>query len=221
MLNNLVTIEEAQNEPVTLEEIYTFLRLDPEGSPPSHPDDNMLRSFIKASREKVEQFTRRTLTVGATLKAVYSAFPACRVYFGGIGIDADDYEHRYDALELPRPPVNSVSSVRYYDEDNVLRTLPTSNWFLVSDSFTAKINLSEGYTWPTTFKRDDAVQVTFTSGYEPIGSPNSAQDSVPELIKTAIKLEVQLMYDEFSPEKRAAAEDAISRMLVSYRVYSF
>ena len=221
MLNNLVTVEEAVTEPVSLEDIYTFLRLDTDGSPPSHPDDDMLRSFITAAREKVEQVTRRTLTVGSTLKAIYSRFPVYKVYMGGTGFFDDDFEYRNDAIELPRPPINSVSSVQYYDEDNVLRTFSTSNWFLVNESFTAKVVLVDGYTWPSTFRRDDALQITFTSGYEPIGSPNPATNSIPELIKVAIMVEVQLMYDELSPDKRKKLEESIDRMLVSFRVYSF
>lgn len=223
MLNNLVIVEESQDEPVSLEDIYTFLRLDATGSPPSHPDDAMLQSFIKAAREKVEQVTRRTLTVGTTLKAIYKSFPVNKIFFGGVEFFRNDLinEYRYDSIELPRPPVNNVSFVKYYDENNILRTFSSSNWFLATDSFTSRVFLVDGNSWPNTYKRDDAVQITFSSGYEPIGSPNNAIDSIPELIKTAIKTEVQLMYDELTPEKRNALQESIERMLVNYRVYSF
>lgn len=221
MLNNVVVVENPVVEPVTLEEIYTFLRLDPEGSPPTHPDDEMLTSFIKAAREKVEQVTRRTL-VESSYKAIYRRFPVHKVHIGGSGFDIDDFEFRYDAIELPRPPVSSVTAVQYYDEDNVLRTFSGANWFLVSDTLTAKIQLVSGQTWPFSFSRDDALQVTFTAGYPPIGSPaDDYRSNIPEAIKTALKLEVKLLYDPLSPEQEEAVRKSIDRLLVSYRVYSF
>lgn len=217
---NLITVTQPPVEPVSLDEIRQFLRIDPWGSPPEHPDDAMLESMIRASREKVEQTTRRAL-VSQRLRLVLSCAPADRVFMGGFGSDPDDYYFRPRSILLPKPPLIEVHSVSYYDGDNVLQTLPPDSYFVTGDVEPAELSLTGDGSWPVTYRRDDAVQVEYTAGYAPVGSPIDYVANVPDLLKSAIKTDVQLQYDEIAPDKREQLVKAFNRMLVSYVIAKF
>lgn len=97
-----------------------------------------------------------------------------------------DFEE-WDDLYLPLLPVQSVSSVKYYDVDNVLRTLDTSVYTTTTEAAGLEIDLKFGQTWPITYQREDAIQVQFVAGY-------GAASAVPAAIKSAILLLVGHWY---------------------------
>ena len=220
---NIVVVTPPQFEPVTLADLYTWLRLDPAGSPPEHPDDALLTSLIQTARLQVEQETRRAL-VDQRLRLILPNFPRLRVLFSsgaiwGDGTD-DAFEERPSFIEIPRPPLMTVHSVEYYDVANELQTLDPAAYFVSTETFCARINASEGYDWPDTFRRGDAVQIEYSAGYPSAESPPEA-DGVPDGLRTAIKVGVQLAYDEISPEKRPQLEKMRQTILASFRVAKF
>lgn len=84
-------------------------------------------------------------------------------------------------LELPRPPLVSVQSVKYYDRLNVLQTMAASDYRVdVAPRFGRISLVGETAVWPHTARRWDAVQIEYTAGY---GAPAS----VPSAIKVGIK----------------------------------
>jgi len=180
------------NEPVSLEEIYDHLRLDAEGSPFEHPLDALLTSQLVPARALVEQHTRRSLMPQTLLLTQAWLTPV---------------------IALPRPPIASVTSVKYYDAANVLQTIATDQYFLVS-SLMPQLQFVEGFAIPQVYKREDTVQVAYQTGYASAGL-------VPQGIKNAIKLHVQLLYDELAVDEQAASIRAIESILASYRVHSF
>jgi uncharacterized phiE125 gp8 family phage protein len=218
---NIIVTSPPPCEPISLEELYVFLRLDPEGSPPEHPEDAMLTTFIQTGREKVEQATRRAL-VEQRIRMVLPCFPTFSVRFGSV-YDEDAIE-RDASIELLRPPYQSIQSVRYYDQDNVLQTLATASYFVAEQAFVPLLTVAEGYNWPVTYGRADAVLIDYTVGYAPDGSP--ADDAgyranIPAALKDAVKFEVQLLYDELPPDKRKAIEETIKRLVRSFVIGKF
>lgn len=214
---NLRTIIEPTVEPITLEDCYQHLRMDPEGSPPTHPDDAMLSSMITTARTRAEQVTRRAF-VQQTVRMSLPGFPVRR--FGNDW--GDDWIERDGWLELLRPPFAEIVQVRYYDEDNAIQTLAGAAYFVTEESLVPRLMVAEGYTWPTTYCRDDAVQIDYVVGYAPDGSPPSDyRANVPDQIKDAIKIGVQLLYDELAPEKRDQLEQTFLRLLASFKIAKF
>ncbi len=68
-------------------------------------------------------------------------------------------------LELSKPPLVSVDSVKYYDSDNVLQTVSTSAYLVhIVESDYSYIQFNNDYDFPSLYSRDDAVQITFTCG---------------------------------------------------------
>jgi uncharacterized phiE125 gp8 family phage protein len=94
-----------------------------------------------------------------------------------------------DEVELPKPPLVSVASIKYYDTDGVQQTLdPTEYRIPVGEP--AKIVPALGKCWPRTAAYPDAVEVQFTCGY---GATDAA---VPDGIKGYILAKVQ---EHFAP----------------------
>jgi len=216
---NLIVVTEPPVEPVTLEQIYDFLRLDPDGSPLSHPDDEMLLSMIKSAREKFEQTTRRAL-IQQRIRLTISAFPRYTMHDH---YDSDFWFARDGYVELLRPPLRELHSVKYYDQFNALQTLDPATYFINDSELVPQLQLNIGYYWPLTFlRRSDAVQIEYTVGYAPEGSPPSDyRANIPASLLQSVKFEVQLQYDELAPEKRQNIQDTISRLERSFVIPKF
>lgn len=216
-------------EPLTLAEVWTDLRLDPSGSPPTTYFDTELNSFIASAREHVEKATRRSLvtqTCGLTL----TEFPGGirwngRLYgYGGSGRDYDSGVgvSRCSGIELPRPPVQSVTSVIYYDINNASQTLDPASYRLVKQGdMPAILELVGDGDWPETAVRRDAVTITYIAGYAPAGSPPDYRVNVPAALKSAMKLHVRKMFNPLPPQEMDRLDTAIENLVGGFRVERF
>lgn len=110
------------------------------------------------------------------------------------------------AVPLPGGNVTEVNSVQYYDSNNVLQTLSTSKYFPM---LTEPAKLEPDVQWPYTYCRPDAVQISVDVGY-----PNAAD--VPDAIKAALKLHVELLLDRPVGAEAAALERARDAILFPY-----
>jgi len=153
------TIVVATAEPVSLQEAKTHLRVT------STSDDSRIRGLLKSAREWVENETRRKLC-SQTLALYLDRFP-CYL------------------LELPDGPVQSLTSIVYFDETNSPRTLSTSDYEVDKKSTPARIAPVFGAVWPLTYPRFNAITVTFVVGYT----------AIPESARTGILLKLQELYD--------------------------
>jgi uncharacterized phiE125 gp8 family phage protein len=159
MLNSysLELITAPSVEPITIDEAKLHIR--------SHADiiqeDDAIDAFIKAAREAGESFTNRAF-VTQTWKAFFDYFPCWEV-------------------ELPNPPLQSVTHVKYIDGAGVLVTLVANTDYVVdTTSEPGRIYPAYGKTWPSTRSVPKAVEIQFVCGY---GGP----EQVPASIKTAMK----------------------------------
>ena len=92
----------------------------------------------------------------------------------------------YEAIQLQRRPVQSVTSVQYYDDGNVLRTLSASIWQL--NPAKERIELQYEEDWPTTATRWDAVKVTYVAGY-------TSSATVPASLRQAMLLKIGYLFE--------------------------
>jgi len=90
-------------EPVTLADAKVHLRTV---TGDTSEDSAIISPLITAAREFCENITGRALA-SQTVKA---------------------YPDAWGLWRLPRPPLTSVTSIKYYDEDNVEATLPAANY---------------------------------------------------------------------------------------------
>jgi uncharacterized phiE125 gp8 family phage protein len=86
----------------------------------------------------------------------------------------------YDGLKLPMRPVQSVTSITYYDTSNTFQTLPTSQYQL----HVGKREIRRAYlvVLPVTLSRWDAWTITYVCGYAANEVPGVARRAMMNLI---------------------------------------
>lgn len=212
---NIIVVTPPPVEPVTAEQAFVHLRLDSADDPEQNPDYAAVLAQITSAREQCEQITRRAF-VQQTLRIVGPGDGSGRSWFWW-GSTASAR-----GVELLRPPLISVSGVNYYDASNTLQTLDPASYF-VTDDLVPQLHFVDGFSSPCVYRRTDALQIEYVAGYAPVtsGPEPDYRANVPESIKQAILLGVQLQYDELTPEKRKALEGARDSLLSSYRINTF
>lgn len=221
---NITIITPPPFEPVSVAEAYAHLRWDQEeeGSPPMpfYPLEDLVQRNIRTAREFAEKNTRRAL-VEQTIRLSGAGFPGYAEWGSGRAWDEASY---CGYVELLRPPLLEVLSFEYFDETNVLRTIPAENYF-VTDDLVPRLRFAEGFTAPCSYRRDDAVRVVYRVGYAPEGSPPTTQEeyaaNVPAGFKDAILLDMQLRVDRFDKGEREDLERARDSLLASFTIPKF
>lgn len=206
---NVIEVEAPLVEPVTLAEMKHYLRVD------STADDDMISSMIQAAREKVEEITRRSF-VQRRLRMVADLVPPRIWSMGRCGCWCFDQRLAHTYLELERSPVREVHSISHEDSEGEVTSLDVADYPLVTDTIPARLYITG--TWPS----DELVRIEYTAGYASTGSPDDyGVTKVPSKVKSAIKYEVQLQYDELAPDKREKLQESVTRMLESLIVHTF
>lgn len=210
---NVTVITPPPFEPITLADCYLALRLDPDDSPPTHPDDDLISGHIATARQYVESEARRSL-IQQTLRLSMGYWPV------GDGCLWDRTTPR--RIRLTRPPVLSVSSVKYYDASNALQTVSPSDYY-VTDEQVPELRFVTAFARPTLYDRPDALRVEYVAGYTPTGSPAETQSdfaaNVPQTLKDAVLLGVQLLYDNLASKDREDMERTRAALIQPFKVY--
>jgi len=156
-------------EPVTLTQMKLHLRVD------CDTDDDLITALIIASREWCEDFERRAY-ITQTITAKLDYLP--------------------DVLLLPKPRLQSVTSIKYYDLSGVEQTLSSDLYDV--DIYREPGQVVRGYndSYPSMRSIVNAVEIIYKAGY------GDAAASVPDKTIAAIKLFAAHLY-----ENRIAAAD--------------
>lgn len=168
------------SEPVALADVKTFLRVD------GNDDDAILTSLIASARRMGEEYTKRAFLT-QTWKLVMDRF-AERVVMPLPGIYTAPPPFVIDgsqSIQLSRQPIQSITSVKTTDSDNVQTTVSVATYTF--DTATGRILLNEGYSWPTDLRGLSAVEINFVAGW-------TSAATVPEPIKQAIMQHVAASY---------------------------
>lgn len=177
-MNRSVTVSvEPTVEPVSLSEAKLHLRVDDDIT----ADDSLISALITAARQKIEIETRRAL-VTQTQVLRLDGFP--KASCGGT------------AIIVPNPPLQSVSSIVYVDQNGDSTTLSASEYLVDSSDEPGRITPAYNGSWPIAREQINAVTVTYVAGYAVgSGSPTDYAANVPQALKAAIKLLVGHWYE--------------------------
>lgn len=173
-------------------------------SPNGTAEDAYIKSLIATSQRLAERITRRSLLT-QTWDYVLDAFPCGTA-----------------SIVIPRPPIQSVTSVTYIDADGVEQTWggsPLSYDVSIPSGPTAgyaRIAPAYGQTWPVARTQMDAVRVRFVAGWEDV-------ENVPEDIIHGQLLVIGELYKQRSESVHAFNQNpALIRardLWLQYRVH--
>lgn len=163
----LVIVTEPEIEPITLDDIKNDLKVDID----LVEDDYLIRGFVKAARRWVEKIGALAL-ITQTLNYTLDAWP------------------EGDTIKLPRWPVQSVSSIKYYDTASSENTLSSAAYFVDTIGQPARVVLNSDQSWPsTTLRPANGVILEFVAGF------GDTEDEIPETLKHGIRLLVSHWYE--------------------------
>lgn len=160
-------------------------------------ENDLLDSLITAARDDVETRTRRAL-VNTALKYTLDTFPC--------------------VIRLPRSPVVSVESLKYFDTDGVQQTLSAALYTLDTESEPARIVPAYSESWPSIRAVPNAVEVNFTAGY------GAAATDVPRMLVVSIKILCGHWYEHreaVSETRLSEVPDSVERLIARYRVMEY
>lgn len=170
-------------EPVTLDDAKAQARVD------TTVDDALITSLVSAARAWCEQYTGRAF-ITQTWQMWLDLWPAAyELWWDGVrtgpitGLDEISY------VSLPRPPLQSVTSVNYYDNEDNATLWDSSNYFVDTASQPGRLALRLGATWPIPSRLTNGIGITYVAGYGNDG------DNVPLALKTAILQLVSHWYE--------------------------
>lgn len=160
----ITTVVAASEAPVTMEKTKEHLRV-------THATDD---SYINALITAVTNFTENWLGrrfVTQTLKYYIHDFPRyCRHF------------------EIPVAPIQSITHIKYYDENNVQQNYTTYQSDLIHTPPTIYLGDSE-FVFPTTRKdKPNTVEVQFVAGY-------GASSAVPAHFKQGLMMAIAHFYE--------------------------
>lgn len=155
-------------EPVTAADVKLYARID--GS----SEDTLIAGFIEAVRGATEKFLGRAL-INQSITAVLDEWPG-------------------DVIELPRPPLVSVTSVKLVAEDDTTTTYSADNYYVQTKKEPGELVIKFDKTPPTNTDRyHGGYEIEFVAGY------GDSVDDVPEAIKLGITMWVADVYENRVP----------------------
>ena len=150
--------------PILLADARAHLRIT------STAEDTIITELCKLATEIAEnRLARRLIT--QTWEQYHDEFPN------------DDF------IEIKYPPLQSITSIKYYDEDNVLQTLSSANYVVNIIKDPGRVRLIQGETFPSTYTKDNAVIIKFVCGY------GTAYTNIPHSIFAALKLLISYFFE--------------------------
>lgn len=176
-------------EPISIEQARMQIGLDSADS----SMDTLLTPLITAAREYVEKYTNRSL----------------------ITADWTAYMDTFDtwAIELFKVPISELTTLKYYDTDNVEKTLiEDTDYNIDIISEPARLFPASGESWPDTYDKPNAIEIAFKSGY------GATAASVPKTIQAVMLMIVTHLEANRGDEGFRTMPSTIDLLLNDYRL---
>lgn len=157
-------------EPVLLADAKLWLRIETADT----DQDDVITLLITAMREYAEELTGRAFAE-RVLELRMDGFPSD----GGV-------------IELPYPPLRSVSSISYVDSEGVLQTLDSSPTGWQEDNIAEPgrvMPLSTATGWPDTLSGElGSVRIRYRAGYPSAGA-------IPKKVRTWMQMRLTTLFE--------------------------
>lgn len=150
-------------------------------------ENNLISEYIAAARNDCENFCERSILT-QTIKAYFDDWPPADRWISGGIVERNISPY----FELPRPPVQSVTAIRYYDSNGVQQTLGLSIVLQDLISEPARIYLAPNQSWPSIQNRSHAIEVEYVGGW-------ANEGAVPPLLKQGMRWRAAQMFEFRTP----------------------
>jgi len=188
-------------EPFTLDEVRQHLRVS------TATDDGIISRYVVAARSWAERVTGKAIK-SRTETLLLDAFPTeATTWFEGVqqGPISTDSQ-RY--LQLPYGSLQSVTSIKTYDDADVSATFDSANYYV--DAERARVHLRAGSVWPTPLRVADGVEVVWVTGY-------ATAAAIPLDLKQAMLGHIASLYEKRG-DVDSVLPDSSFAIYSSYRV---
>jgi len=159
---SIALVTQPTKEPITLAFVKPHLNIVIDD------DDLILSSYIGAARDHVEKMLSRSL-ITQTWDYSIDSFA--------------------DKIEIPKPPLQSVTSIKYRDENGVTQTLGSSVYDVDTGVEPGVIRLAYDQSWPSIRCVSNAITIRFVAGY------GDNPGDIPFSVRQAIALFVGHLYE--------------------------
>lgn len=151
--------------------------------------------LVPAARMWAESYTNRALCTQTWILKL-DRFPGGCVPYSAFNPGGQNH------IEIPKPPLQSITSIKYYDGDGTLQTLSSSNYEIDPTAGSPfdphcqpyRVRPVFGQAWPTARAQRGAVVIEFVCGY------GATYASVPAQLKAAMLL---LVGEQFERREQA------------------
>jgi uncharacterized phiE125 gp8 family phage protein len=155
-------------EPLTLTQAKEHLRVD------YTDDDTYITALITVARRYCENYQNRAY-ITQTWEVTFDSFPQT-------------------PFDVPKPPLQSITSIKYYDTTDTENTYSSSNYYVDTYSQRGRVSLNHSITWPgTTLRPINGVIVRFIAGYGALAT------DVPNEVIHAMKILIAEWYENRTP----------------------
>jgi len=205
----LVVSSAPASEPLTTSGVKSYLRIS--GS----AEDTLIASMVKAARMFCESYTGRSLFTQTLVLTVDSTNNNDSLWEGTrVGPYMNFYKNY---IELPNPPVQSVTTLKTYDDADVATTMAASRYYVDLAREPARLVLRTGETFPTALRVANAIEVTYVAG-------DTSVANIPEPLKIGMYQHIAYLYDQRGDMKDYQQTQAVPPMVINlykpYVVYS-
>lgn len=178
-------------EPLSVADVSEYLRLDD-----SPTDTLLISSLITAARQHLENYLNRYIAE-QTVELALTGWK--------------------DKIDLSAP-VQSVTSVKYLDENGVEQTLNPNQYLVDTYSEPAAIYPAHDVTYPNLYDQENNVKIRYVVGFTSGGSPDT--NPLPDPLKFAMMLIIGDLYAnrEAGGEKAYQVNPTVQNLLQFYRL---
>lgn len=163
-MGELMLVTGPTSPAVTTAEAKSHLRVD------IADDDTLISELVAAAVQMFEELNGRALFT-QTWKMTLDRWPSS------------------GRIELPRPPLASVTSIKYYDTAGTEYTFDSANYDVETGRTPGRVSLGYGQVWPAeSLRYNSPIVVTYVAGW-------ATTAAIPARYKAAIKLLVGHWYE--------------------------
>lgn len=129
---------------------------------------------------------------------------------------------RPSVLELPRPPLQSVTYIKTYDDSDVATTMDPATYFVDPNGIVGRIATRNNVTWPTPARTANGIEIEWVAGF------GDTSEAVPGDFKHAILLlcshwieHTEAVVGVDNRDSSTPLPLGVAELIGPHRVYSF